>query len=255
MPTISKRGICVPWNFSSNDFKLYEPAIDGGRLSWLGNWEMWKPKGIPQKLIYIPQCRTGTEATQIVDYMHGYRRDDQVHGFLGFNEPDIATQANLTVDRAANLWKKHVLPLKAEFPDLKIGSPSVSNGPEGLPWLHSFIESLGGIEKSGIDHICLHHYSPTVQEFKKYVATAHDAFKLPVWVTEFACTRWDPFNQCTEQEVSSFMKDAMSFLDQAHYVQRYAWFGAMSDVGDAVGQANGLQKDGKLSAAGLIYCS
>ena len=50
------------------------------------------------------------------------------------------------------------------------------------------------------------------------------------------------------------MSEALTFLDEAEFVEQYAWFGAMRDVGDAVGKKNGLQSGNELSRAGKLYC-
>jgi hypothetical protein len=57
----------------------------------------------------------------------------------------------------------------------------------------------------------------------------------------------------SEEKVLQFMKDILDFMDTSSFVHRYAWFGAMEDVGEGVGRGNGLQKDGKLTAAGQLY--
>jgi hypothetical protein len=77
-----KRGISVPWNFDPKHFALYTPAIESGKLSWLFNWEMWKPKGLPPTITYIPQCRTAREADQIQPYLTRYLNDDQAQHFM-----------------------------------------------------------------------------------------------------------------------------------------------------------------------------
>jgi len=251
----SKRGICVPWNFEPADFELYKPAIESGRISWVGNWEMWKPKGIPENVTYVPQCRTANEANQIRAYLDGYKDDNQAQDWMGFNEPDIESQANLSVEDAVKLWKEHVLPTKAAHPGVRIGSPGISNAPEGINWLKRFFIELGGTGQSGVDHVVIHYYSPDVEHFKVYVQQVHNQFKLPVWVTEFGCTRWDPGNPPSEEEVLWFMREALNFLDSAPYVERYAWFGSMRDVGEGVGKTNGLQQEGGLSEAGKLYTS
>jgi hypothetical protein len=81
----------------------------------------------------------------------------------------------------------------------------------------------------------------------------HETFKLPVWITEIACTRWDPANPVSDEEVLQFMREVVGFMDASSFVHRYAWFGAMQDVGEGVGRGNGLQKNGQLSATGQLY--
>lgn len=65
----------------------------------------------------------------------------------------------------------------------------------------------------------------------------------------------DPNEPVPEEEVLAFMRETVAFLEEAEYVERYAWFGAMEDVGDAVGRANGLQNGNSLSEAGKLYIS
>jgi hypothetical protein len=250
----TKRGIAIPWNFDPADFALYQEAINAGKISWLSNWEMWKPQGLPANITYIPHCRTAKEAPQIMSYLSKYRDDTQVVDFMGFNEPDIKTQANMSVDHAVNLWREHVLPMK-ESCRVRIGAPSISNGPEGLPWLEEFFARFGGVNESGVDFIPIHYYSDDVEHFKRYVTAVYKQYRKPVWITEFSCTNWNVEKPPSEQDVSNFMKEALAFLDGQEFVERYAWFGAMSDVGDGVGRANGLQKDGKLTEAGKLYTS
>ena len=262
MAPAGKRGICVPWDFAEEDWPLYQGAIDAGKISWVSNWEMWKPKGLPNNVTYVPTCRTGNEANQIGDYFKGYATDHQVADFLGFNEPDIPSQANMTVDQAVQLWKQHVLPMKAAMRGsdckkgkVRIGSPGVSNAPQGIPFLRDFFRKLGGVDAAGVNHVSIHYYSPDVEHFKRYVTEAYEAFKRPVWVTEFACTNWNPGAPVPEEAVLHFIKEALEFLDEAPFVERYSWFGAMRDVGEAVGRSNGLQVGGKLSSAGELYLS
>lgn len=51
------------------------------------------------------------------------------------------------------------------------------------------------------------------------------------------------------------MRECVGFLEEAEFVERYAWFGAREDVGDGVGWANALQKEGMLTEAGRLYLS
>jgi hypothetical protein len=256
MAPSTKRGIAVPWNFSPAHFSLYQPALSAGTLSWVSNWELWKPSGLPASAPFVPQLRTAAAAAELPQYFAAHAPDPCVHDvLLGLNEPDIAAQANIAAAEAAALWRAHVLPLKALFPQLRLGSPAVSNAPAGLQWLEDFFAALGGVAASGVDFVALHYYSPDEQHFEEYVAGAFKRFGKPLWVTEFACTEFNPTSPATEAQVLAFMSAALKFLEGAHYVERYAWFGAMEDVGDAVGRANGLQDGEQLSAAGKLYTS
>jgi hypothetical protein len=150
---LTKRGISIPWNFRPGDFSIYTPAINSGKIAWISNWEMWKPEGLPPNVLFIPQCRTASDADNIKNYLQGYEHDSMVEDFIGFNEPDIVDQAHLSVTQGVELWQKHVLPMKETCKSVKIGSPAVSNGPDGIQWLKDFFQKFGGVENAGIDHI------------------------------------------------------------------------------------------------------
>lgn len=251
-----KRGLGWPWNNTAEEFHIYDHAIADGRLTWLFNWEMWKPNGTPERLEYVPQVRTASEIDQVDPELSTLHNTHQLHGFMGFNEPDNTSQANLPVAKAVSLWKQHVLPLKEkEHWQYAQGSPAISNGPNGLPWLEQFVKELGGLEAAKIDVIVIHCYTLDVQELKDHVQKVHQKFNKPIWLTEFACTAFDAASPPSEAHVTNFMKEALKFLDETAFVEKYAWFGAMKTLPDNVGKANSLQHDGNLSEAGKIYCA
>lgn len=61
----SKRGLGWPYDNQAGVFKPYDTAVKDHTLTWLFNWEMWKPKGFPAGLTYVPQVRTAAEAGKI----------------------------------------------------------------------------------------------------------------------------------------------------------------------------------------------
>jgi hypothetical protein len=153
MTAISKRGFCIPWNFPADQFAIYSDAINSGAISWIYNWEMWKPQGIPSNVLFIPQCRTGQNVEDIAKYIPSWQDDEKTQDFLGFNEPDIKFQAHMSASQGVELWKQYILPIKQAYPSAKVGSPAVSNGPNGIQWLKDFFDAIGGTENAGVDHI------------------------------------------------------------------------------------------------------
>jgi hypothetical protein len=254
----SKRGLAIPWNFEPSHFLLYTDAASV--ISWASNWELWTPSGLPASIPFVPQVRTAKEAPQIAEFLARYSAEDRLETLLGFNEPDISRQANLTVQEAVDLWKKYILPLKEKYQKLRIGSPAVSNGPDGMVWLRAFLEAFGGAASAGVDCICLHFYGPDVETFRSYLTLAHQEFGLPIWVTEFACTNWNTTSPVAKSQVLGFILESTQWMDQTDWVEKYAWFGAMEDVGEGVGRCCGLQErtndaknEWKLSNVGRLY--
>ena len=263
----SKRGLGWPWNNTAPEFAPYNPAIASGKISWLFNWEMWKPDGTPSSSAdtgagfdYVPQVRTAAQAPQIDQFLTP--RGDQLTHFLAFNEPEITSQANLSVADAVALWTQYVLPAKAKF-GFRLGSPGMSSDPaKGKPWLQEFLAALeqqqqqkGGVDGDGIDFIVVHWYGTQVEQLASFLGDMHQTFGKPLWLTEFACTSMRADAPVTTGQVEEFVKQALPFLDGCEFVERYAYFGAMKSVGDWVGEASCLHgKDGAgLTAVGKLY--
>lgn len=61
---------------------------------------------------------------------------------LGFNEPDLAAQANCSAKDAAEVWKRVLQPLKRK--GYRLGSPAVTNGPDGKKWLGDWWAACAG---------------------------------------------------------------------------------------------------------------
>lgn len=160
---------------------------------------------------------------------------------MGFNEPDIAAQANLSPSAAVEAWKKYLQPYAGR---VKLGSPSVCNSPEplmGLNWLAEFLDACQGCT---IDYITIHWYGLAndegVQNFKNHVAKAKDSAQgRDVWITEF-----QPNGSVEEQ--SYFIGKVLPWLDDpSNGVKRYAYFEV-----DGI-----LAGEGKLTELGARYAA
>ncbi|MCP6135258.1 glycoside hydrolase family protein, partial [Klebsiella pneumoniae] len=60
---------------------------------------------------------------------------------LGFNEPDMESQAAMSSSDAANYYREYISPLSGKA---KLVSPAVTNGvgaDKGLDWMRNFLNS------------------------------------------------------------------------------------------------------------------
>ena len=137
---------------------------------------------------------------------------------LGFNEPNKADQANLTVAQAIALW-----PAMTSNPNLRVSSPAVSD--DGRAWLVDFMNQVkaNGLR---VDFIAMHWYgwnagSCTASQLEGAVNWAQQ-WGLPVWVTEFGCMG---SSNPDEQTLLNFFPAAVAMLRDKHpLVERYAWY-------------------------------
>lgn len=206
--TSRKRGIAY------NDAALVSAFINFPKVSWAYNWAD-VTVDIPSSIEYVPMLWGLGE--QIEDW-HSHAENAIMAGathLLGFNEPDLASQANLNVDTAVAGYLEHMEPFAGK---VKLGSPAVTNGGGhmGLSWLKSFISRCTSCT---IDFVAIHWYNGgDVAAFKDYIMQAHEVGGYrPVWVTEFR-------GPGLGEDEMMFLKEVLPWLDTQDYVHRYAYF-------------------------------
>jgi hypothetical protein len=172
---------------------------------------------------------------------------------LGFNEPDVTEQANLSADQALDLWPQLTATGR------RLGSPAVSAGaatPGG--WLDRFLAGAAGRDLR-VDFVAVHWYgtnpATAVDDLGGYLRAVYDRYRRPIWLTEFAladfthgvASAW----YAPRSDQAAFAAAATALLDGLPYVERYAWF-ALSDRGSDF--RTGLyDEQGQLTAVGDAY--
>jgi hypothetical protein len=214
--TTAQKGVST-WSFAGADQALAESGA-----SWYYNWGA-SPSGITAPGVsFVPMIWGAANVTTAT--LDEVRRDGSV--LLGFNEPDMSSQSNMSVQQALDLWPK----LMAT--GMTLGSPAVSAG-AATPgsWLDQFMQ---GAKSRGyrVNFITVHWYggdfgtAAAVSELQEYLQAIYDRYHLPVWVTEFALTNFSGATPTfpTQSQQAAFLTAAASMLAGLPYVQRYAWF-------------------------------
>ncbi|KAI8931339.1 hypothetical protein NX059_011678 [Plenodomus lindquistii] len=252
-PTPAKRGLGWPWDYAAERFSLYPPSAP---ISWLFNWELWRPPGIPQHIEWVPCIRTAAEIGDLVPFLTDITMHQgvKVTALLGFNEPEVPSQANLGVGNAVRLWKNNVLPAKQRF-NVRLGSPGMSSDiSKSKSWLNSFLHHLGN--DHGIDFLVLHWYGVDFADLRSFLEDMHSTYNLPIWLNEFACSTMGG-DEVSKEDVEAFLKEAVEWLEGCEWVERYAYFGhgQRGTVGDWVGRENGFceGKEDRLTEVGKLY--
>ncbi len=173
---------------------------------------------------------------------------------LGFNEPDQAGQAEMTVQEAATHWPRLVAAGK------RLSSPAPSTG-EALPpgsWLARFMDaaSASGLR---VDFIAVHYYTGThdIAAFRRYLERVHRAYDRPIWVTEWALVdphTWkDGRARYSLDDTACFFRAGAAMLDDLDFVERHAWFAAF-DGGDGWHlNTHAIAADGSLTPIGRAF--
>jgi putative glycosyl hydrolase/ricin-type beta-trefoil lectin protein len=172
---------------------------------------------------------------------------------LGFNEPDMSGQADMTVEQALDLWPQ------LQATGMRLGSPAVAYGGDSANgWLDRFM--TGARQRNlRVDFITLHWYgsdfsSAAAGQFMGYVKAVHDRYNLPIWITEYGLMNFTGSPRYPNtQQLTSFITNTTQQLEATSYVERYAWF-SLPAVGDSVDY--GLYRDATTpTEAGKVYRS
>ncbi|WP_433366242.1 sigma-70 family RNA polymerase sigma factor [Actinoplanes sp. CA-142083] len=238
-----KKGVGV-WKFTG----LKAALADVG-AGWYYNWasnndDVPGPSGVE----FVPMIRAKGDAT---DATIARAKKESGGELLGFNEPDMAGQADMSVEDALAAWPK------LQATGLRLGSPSVAYGGDTAGgWLDRF---MSGAKDKGyrVDFITLHWYgsdfsAASVDQFLGYVDAVHKRYNKPIWITEFGLMNFSGSPKYpSSSQLVTFIKGTTSGLQKRSYVERYAWFG-LPAVADSVDF--GLYKDGDSpTAAGEAY--
>lgn len=156
----------------------------------------------------------------------------------------------MTVAAAVPLWHANVEPAKSKY-RFRLGSPAMTNAPTGKAWLTDFMSKVNA---SQIDFVVVHWYGSDFAQLQSFLKDMHTTFNKPLWLNEFAYSHQGQQPAPTAADVQAFMKQAIPFLDGCDYVERYAYFGAPTNVGDFVGSASNFSNGGQsLTDVGKLY--
>jgi hypothetical protein len=224
-------------------------ALRDVRATWYYNWGLEsgaipKPAGVE----YVPMIW----GAKSVDAATLSRVRGQGHTLLGFNEPDLGSQANMSVAQALDLWPQ----LMAT--GMRLGSPAPAmRAPDPNGWLDGF---MSGAAARGyrVDFIALHWYGAdftgrAVDQLRTYLDATYQRYHKPIWLTEFALTNFTGATPTypTQAQQADFARTSTAMLERLPYVERYAWF-ALPTSGPA--SSTGLYRNGGTpTAVGTAY--
>lgn len=187
---------------------------------WHYSWGSELNENEPENVEFIPMIWGNFSVDAKVAELKELATLGQIEYLLGFNEPDGADQANMTVDKAIELWPK------LEEVGVPLGSPATVNPLND--WMKEFMSKA---ESQGlrVDFVCVHSYGGlNFPALKEKLEQVYAEYGKPIWITEFAVADWEAStpeeNKYTPNQVLSYMKQALPALDAMDIVERYAWF-------------------------------
>jgi len=215
---------------------------------YIYNWGVAWPDGAKQLgLEFIPMLWNSSQTN--VEIFKNTVKPGYAKYALGFNEPDLGQQGNMSPELAAQVWQESMNPLSND--GYYLISPAVSGSPQGKVWMTNFFKACNN--NCIIHGMSLHYYGTSAQDFISYVQDMFSTFGQPIWVTEFACEDFSGKNQqCTADQTVDFYKTTISWMEQTGYVAGYFAFGPLANMVD-VNKDNQMLEDGKPNSLGLKY--
>jgi hypothetical protein len=179
----------------------------------------------------------------------------QASGWLmGFNEPDLSWQANITPAEAAELWHQ----IEAQAEGIKLVSPAPSQ--HNPDWLWDMVDEYRARygQSPRFDAIAWHIYHKDPTAMKNFLIDRHneaiaEGYNVPIWLTEYA-------GSCGESDTGNheIMTEVAPWFDSTSWISRYAWFANriyVSEITPPAWQSCSLFNvtTGALNPLGAIY--
>lgn len=242
VPGLGKKGL-GSWHERTTPQDLRQAKLD-----WYYNWRPFEKIGPVADIEFVPMFWCASDVTP--ENLTSVRKSKATH-VLGFNEPDMPGQANMTPEECMAHW-----PELMTLPQ-RLGSPA----PADAKWLDQFMPEAmrRGLR---IDFLCLHRYPDisnpgAVEEIEKMLTEAHQKYGLPVWLTECGAADVAAWNQPrlakpTAAMARIFLKKLLAMLDGLPFVERHAWFADRVTAEYRIGTIFHPRAD-RLTPLGRIY--
>jgi hypothetical protein len=219
---------------------------------WYYTWGADLPFELaPKNCEFVPMFwGKGTITDANIAYVKQLKDQGRAKYILGFNEPDLGDQSNMSVQDALNAWPK------LESIGLPLGSPATAWPTR--QWMYDFLDQAAAQNKK-VDFICVHMYVGTDDvAFVKVLQDLYDKYHKPIWITEFATVANNATtmaeNPYTPEMVLAFMQRLLPKLEALSFVQRYSWFSG-SPTSSRLWSSALVDPNGNLTTLGKYYAS
>ncbi|MDO7845512.1 glycosyl hydrolase [Hymenobacter sp. M29] len=211
----------LPWRWVSKKGWCSAPLLgDSLHMTWNYNWNNNGNSTLDAEYVPIRQ-------TQYWPAFSITNAKKNVTHFLGFNEPNTASQSNMSVNQAIAAWPGLMQS------GLRLGSPAPTDG--GANWLYQFMDKA---DSAGyrVDFVAVHFYRgcQTPQQFYSFLKAIYDRTKRPIWITEWNNgANWTTSTGCpkpTYAEQAAKIQGFVTMLDTARIVERYSLYQWVEDT-------------------------
>jgi hypothetical protein len=190
--------------------------------------------------------------------------------FMGFNEPEHETQGYILPENAILRWPRleaRDVPLVAPVPASIQVNSSTNPATPAAGWMNDFVTAADALGYRR-DYTSVHWYAaPNATSLINHLENIYEAYKRPVWLTEFSTADWNQNSSWTDAANFNFLAEFMWRAESLPWLKRYSIFtfieadpnnpntnpnqGAPDPL--TAPRSNTLRADGSLTAFGELY--
>jgi hypothetical protein len=217
---------------------------------WTYNWGGSAPSNLAAGVEFYPMWWSYYGATQAQDTAALTALKNAGYGvLLMYNEPDNASQSNLTTAYALQGYT-HASIAANSIGFGNLISPACAD--DNDTWMQEF---MAAVKSKGLlcHAVAIHCYDSTASAFLSYVDGVHSRYGYNVYVTEFAPTDWATPTSITVADCETYMASAVPGLKSRGYVLDYSWYCGTEPGTGALQTAALFNTNNTLTALGTQY--
>lgn len=219
---MKKRGLAISCKSTINMSQINIMS----NLSWYYNWSTNPGDAISPRIEFVPMIWKKCSNQEFTKINKMYEKG-LIKYVLCINEPDLSSQANLTVDELIERWKLITENLHS---DIKLVSPALASFTNYKTYFQQFIDGIKKLNLRKPDFIAMHIYGSLKSDHNKIIDDVYDMYKIDIWLTEFA-----PFHGTSKKDQKTILnetKKIISELQMNPHVFRYALFGCSNKTNE-----------------------
>lgn len=234
----------TPWRWTSKKGIAGNPGIPWLNVLWWYDWNIDQSSTPNLEYVAIRQDQSWPSLSQNWQSLG-------INTVLGYNEPDQANQANLTVSQAISSWGDLLTT------GLRVGSPATSDGGPNT-WLIPFVQQADAAGLR-VDFVATHYYqandpsnpSACASQMYNFLLNIWNNTHRPIWVTEWNNgANWtdnDPYPPPTYAQQQACIEAMVNMLESTPFVERYALYNWVEDTRSLITSSN------TVTLAGTFY--
>jgi hypothetical protein len=245
--TVAKRGVCQ--STSTQDFAERLVAL---KANWYYTWGL-EPSPNVEGVEFCPMFWGASSVTkENCDKVNKLYEEGKIFHVLGFNEPDLSEESNMSVSDALDKWEFLCNNLDSR---IKLVSPAPS-----YPTRQWLVDFMAGVKERGLrcDYVAVHMYAGIgTNNYQSVIRDVYNTFGKKVWITEFAPrddnAKNNGYNSYTESRVLGQMQVLLPAYEEMGEVFRYSWFGCASSSMIGLISSRFFTDEGTLNSIGTWY--